>query len=237
MNFSFLTLPLLQIAPDTGEVVETVSGSAESEGLSLFGLLLNGGPVIIPIAIMFVGAIYLMIERYLNIRRAGKLDPNFMATIKDMVLNDNITGAKKLCEKTDSPIARMLEKGLSRIGKPLKNIEVAVENIGKLEIYKMERSMPILATIAGAAPMLGFLGTVTGMIQTLYDMNQAGDTADMGVLSGGIYQAMSTTVAGLIVGIIAYLGFNLLTALIEKVMYKMEATSVEFLDLLQQPAE
>jgi biopolymer transport protein ExbB len=235
MNYSFL-FTLLQIQQEgvTEEVVETAK---KTEELNLFKLLLEGGPVIIPIAVMFVVALYLMIERYLNIKRANKLDPNFMATIKDMVLNDNIIGARKLCEKTDSPVARMLEKGLSRIGKPLKNIEVAVENVGKLEIYKMEKSMPILATIAGAAPMLGFLGTVTGMIQTLYDMNQAGDTADMGVLSGGIYQAMTTTVAGLVVGIVAYLGYNLLTALIEKVMYKMEVTSVEFLDILQQPAE
>jgi biopolymer transport protein ExbB len=235
MNYSFL-FTLLQIQQEgaTEEIIETAK---KTEELNLFKLLLEGGPVIIPIAVMFVVALYLMIERYLNIKRANKLDPNFMATIKDMVLNDNIVGARKLCEKTDSPVARMLEKGLSRIGKPLKNIEVAVENVGKLEIYKMEKSMPILATIAGAAPMLGFLGTVTGMIQTLYDMNQAGDTADMGVLSGGIYQAMTTTVAGLVVGIVAYLGYNLLTALIEKVMYKMEVTSVEFLDILQQPAE
>jgi len=231
-----LLFTLLQIQQNSA-VEEAVETATKTEELNLFMLLVKGGPVMIPIALMLIGAIYLMIERYLNIRRAGKLDPNFMATIKDMVLNDNILGAKKLCQKTDSPVARMLEKGISRIGKPLKNIEVAVENVGKLEIYKMEKSMPILATIAGAAPMLGFLGTVTGMITTLYAMNQAGDTADMGVLSGGIYQAMSTTVAGLIVGIIAYLGYNLLTALIEKVMYKMEVVSVEFLDILQQPSE
>jgi biopolymer transport protein ExbB len=236
MNNTILFLNLLQISQEAStEAVELATNTPEE--LNLFKLLLNGGPVIIPIALMFVGAIYLMIERYLNIRRAGKLDPNFMATIKDMVLNDNIIGARKLCEKTDSPIARMLEKGLSRIGKPLKNIEVAVENVGKLEIYKMEKSMPILATIAGAAPMLGFLGTVTGMILTFHKISQMDDMVTPGALSGGIYQAMVTTVAGLVVGIIAYLGYNLLTSLIEKVKYKMEATSVEFLDLLQQPSE
>lgn len=230
-------LTLLQINPTTTEEVVEVLEATEKEPLNLLDLVLGGGPVMIPITIMFVGAIYLMIERYLNIKKSGKLDPNFMATIKDMVLNDNIPGAKKLCEKTDSPIARMLEKGLSRIGKPLKNIEVSVENVGKLEIYKLEKGMPILATISGAAPMLGFLGTVTGMIITFHSIAVQDDMVTPGALSGGIYQAMVTTVAGLVVGIIAYLGFNLLTAMIEKVVYKMEVISVEFLDLLQQPAE
>lgn len=239
MNNISQLFALLQISAETGTtaVSTTEATPAKEEGLKFFDLVLNGGPVMIPIAIMLVVALYLAIERYLNIKKAGKLDPFFIAQIKDMVLNDNIVGARKLCEKTESPIAKMLEKGLSRMGKPLKNIEVAVENVGKLEIYKMEKGMPIIATISGAAPMLGFLGTVTGMIQTLYAMNQAGDSTDMGVLSGGIYQAMVTTVAGLVVGIIAYLAFNLLTAMIEKVVHKMEATTVEFLDILQQPAE
>jgi biopolymer transport protein ExbB len=228
---------LLQISAPETAAENAVQPPPKEEALNLLDLLMNGGPVIIPISLMFVVAIYLMIERYLNIKKAGKLDANFMATIKDMVLNDNINGARKLCEKTDSPIARMLEKGLSRIGKPLKNIEVAVENIGKLEVYKLEKGMPILATISGAAPMLGFLGTVTGMIITFHSIAVQDDMVTPGALSGGIYQAMVTTVAGLIVGIIAYLGYNLLTAQIEKVVYKMEATSVEFLDLLQQPSD
>lgn len=216
--------------------VTAATGETTTEELRLLDMVQKGGVIIIPIAIMLVLAIYLTIERYLNIKKAGKLDKNFTSTIKDMVLNDNIVGAQKLCEKTDTPIARMIEKGLSRIGNPLKNIEVAVENVGKLEIYKLEKGMPILATISGAAPMIGFLGTVTGMIKTFHELSQKAETIEAGMLSGGIYEAMVTTVAGLVVGIIAYLAYNLLTAQIEKVVYKMEATTVEFLDILQQPA-
>lgn len=230
-----LQILLQGLIVDEESVAQVVAETSDPS--NPFELLMKGGIVIIPIALLFVAAIYLAIERYLNIRKAGKLDDNFMSTIKDMVLNDNIVAAKKLCEKTNSPIARMLEKGISRIGKPLKSIEVAVENVGKLEIYKLEKGMPILATIAGAAPMLGFLGTVTGMIKTFRNISQMGDTVTPSALSGGIYEAMVTTVAGLVVGIIAFLAYNLITAMIEKVVHNMEAKSIEFLDLLQQPVE
>lgn len=236
MNQIFL-FTLLQIQQAESAVQSVANTTPQNEELKLWDLMLTGGPIMIPIGIMLIFAVYLMTERYLNIKRAGKLDPNFMATIKDMVLNDNIAGAQKLCEKTDSPVARMVEKGISRIGRPLKDIGTAVENTGKLEIYKLEKRMPFLATIAGAAPMLGFLGTVTGMILTFHSLALAGDSVTPGDLSSGLYQAMVTTVAGLIVGIMAYLGYNMLTGMIEKVIYKMEVTSVEFLDLLQQPSE
>jgi biopolymer transport protein ExbB len=232
MKYNFLQIVSANLS-DTAQV----AGNAGVEDLSPMDLAIKGGIIMIPIVVLFVIAIFLLIERYLTIRKASKLDATFMASIKDMVMNDNLIGAVKLCEKTDTPISRMIEKGLSRIGKPLKSIEVAIENIGKLELYKLEKGLPFMATISGAAPMIGFLGTVTGMIRALYDLSQKGDTIDAGSLSGGIYEAMVTTVAGLVVGIIAYLSYNILTTMIEKVVYKMEASSVEFFDILQQPAK
>lgn len=228
---------LLQAAFDS---VALANGTAETTPANelptgLWELTLKGGIVMIPIGIMFIIAIFITIERWLTLHKAGKVDANFMSSIKDMVLNDNIIGAQTLCGRTDTPVARMLEKGISRIGNPLKNIEVAVENVGKLEVYKLEKGMPWLATISGAAPMLGFLGTVTGMISTFGGIARAGDQINAAQLSGGIYEAMVTTVAGLVVGIFAYLAFNLLTAAIEKIVYKMEATSMQFLDILQTP--
>jgi biopolymer transport protein ExbB len=153
-----------------------------------------------------------------------------------MVLNGNIKGAKSLCERTNSPIARILEKGISRIGKPLQNIDVSIQNAGNLEINKLEKGMPTLATISGAAPMLGFLGTVTGMVTAFYNMSQAGNNLTVGLLAGGIYEALVTTVTGLIIGIFAYVAYNQLTSMIEKIIHQMEASSVEFIDLLQEPA-
>lgn len=206
------------------------------EKLNLLELTFKGGLIMIPIAILLVIGIYLTIERYMTIKKAGKQDPGFMANVKDMVASGNIQGAKSLCANNGTPIGRMLEKGISRIGKPMKNIEVAIENVGKLEIYRLEKGMPVLATISGAAPMIGFLGTVTGMIRAFFKMATAGNNIDITQLSGGIYEAMVTTVAGLVVGIIAYMAHNLLTAMIEKVVHRMESAAVEFIDLLQEPA-
>ena len=196
---------LLQVPVDTMSAAGAATKASELP-TGLWELTLKGGIVMIPIAAMFVIAIFITIERWLTLHKAGKVDANFMSSIKDMVLNDNIIGAQTLCGRTDTPVARMLEKG-----------------------------MPWLATISGAAPMLGFLGTVTGMISTFGGIARAGDQVNASQLSGGIYEAMVTTVAGLVVGIFAYLAFNLLTAAIEKIVYKMEATSVEFLDILQTP--
>lgn len=223
----------LQLAADSTQAASTSPAKDLPKGL--WEMIEAGGIVMIPIGLMFIIAIYITIERWLTISKATKVDPTFMSNIKDMVLNDNIIGAQTLCGRTDTPVARMLEKGISRIGNPLKNIEVTVENVGTLEVYKLERGMPWLATISGAAPMLGFLGTVTGMITTFGSIAAAGDQVNAAQLSGGIYEAMVTTVAGLVVGIFAYLAYNLLTASIEKVVYKMEATSVQFLDILQTP--
>jgi biopolymer transport protein ExbB len=190
----------------------------------------------IPIGILFVIAVYLTFERYFTIQKAGVLDSRFMGGIKDMVMDGDLKGAQRLCHDKGTPIGLMIEKGLSRIGKPLKDISVAVENVGKLEVYKLEKGMAILATISGAAPMLGFLGTVTGMIRTFNQMQKEGEQITANLLSGGIGEAMMTTVAGLVVGIFAYISYNLLSSMINKVVYKMEATSVEFLDILHEPA-
>ena len=219
------------IASDTtGLVVET------EKQMNVLDMALNGGIMLIPIVILSVIAVYLLVERYLTIKKAREYDPLFIKRIKDMVVDGNIKGAQSLCEATNTPIARMLEKGLSRIGKPLQDIQVAVQNVGNLEVSKLEKGMPLLATISGAAPMIGFLGTVTGMIKTFYTLAQNADGIQVGSLSGGIYEAMVTTVGGLIVGIIAYISYNSLTAMIDKVIYRMESTTMEFLDILHEPA-
>lgn len=225
-----LTGILLQIPIDS-----LSSSGAKGGGISLIDLAIKGGYVMIPIGILFILAIFLYFERYLTIRRAAKGDPKFMLNIRDYITSGNVDAAKMLCKNTDTPVARMIEKGIMRIGTPLKNIEVAVENVGKLELYKMEKNLAALAMIAGVGPMLGFLGTVTGMIRAFYVMSVSNQVSPK-ILSSGIYEAMVTTVAGLIVGIIANVAYNSLIALIEKMIYKMEATTVEFVDLLQEPA-
>ena len=208
-----------------------------SDKLSIFELLMKGGLVMIPIIVLFFIAIYIFLERYRVIKKATKEDPNFMKHIRDFMGGGNIDAAQQLCATTDTPIARMIEKGIKRIGRPLRDIDAAVENVGKLEVYRLEKNVATIATIAGAAPMIGFLGTVTGMIRAFYNMSKAGTNIDPGILAGGIYEAMVTTASGLVVGIIAYIGYNILVSMIDKVIYKLEARSVAFLDLLQEPTK
>lgn len=228
---------LLQFVEGGTAVADTATATTEGgSALDVLSLIWKGGIVMIPIGILFVIAVYLTFERYFTIKKAGILDSQFMGGIKGMVMDGDIKGAQRLCHDKGTPIGLMIEKGLSRIGKPLKDISVAVENVGKLEVYKLEKGMPLLATISGAAPMLGFLGTVTGMIRTFNQMQDSGQQITADLLSGGIGEAMMTTVAGLVVGIFAYISYNLLTSMINKVVYKMEATSVEFLDILHEPA-
>jgi len=216
--------------------IDTLSDGSMMETTTIFELLLKGGVFLIPIILLSFVGLYVFIERYLTITKASKIENDFMPNIKDFVANGNIAAARSLCKQSDSPVARMIEKGIIRIGKPLKNIEVAIENVGKLELFKLEKGLSLLATISGAAPMLGFLGTVTGMIKAFYNMANAGNNIDIEVLSGGIYEALITTAVGLAVGILAFIGYNLLVTLVEKVVHKMEATSIEFIDLLQEPA-
>lgn len=209
----------------------------QEQSIQILDLAMKGGWIMIPLALMSLIAIYLLFERWMAIRKAGREDQNFMNNIRDFILHDKIDSAMALCKSTNTPIARMIEKGISRIGRPLDDISKAIENVAKLEIYKLEKSLAILATISGAAPMLGFLGTVMGMIKAFFNMANSGEGVVIGALAGGIYEAMVTTVAGLIVGIIAYIGYNLLIASVEKVVNKMEARSIEFMDVLNEPGK
>ena len=207
--------------------------------LSIFELIRNGGLsaqiIIALLLIMLAAALYIYFERLSAIKAASSVDKDFMNQIKSHVSQGNLEAARLACAQEKSPTARMIETGISRIGKPLDDINKAIENTGSLEIYKLEKNVSILATIAGAGPMIGFLGTVVGMILAFHQMASSGGQAEMGSLASGIYTAMSTTVAGLIVGIIAYIAYNHLVVKTNKVVHEMEAKSVEFLDLLNQP--
>lgn len=206
-----------------------------NQSLSIIDLAVAGGFMMIPIILLSLIAIYIFIERFLTINKANQ-DPNaFMHRVKEQVLKGDVNGAKLLCSQTDSPISRMIEKGISRIGSPLKNIEASIENVAKIEIFKLEKNLSTLATIAGSAPMMGFLGTVIGMVKAFIAISQQEGSVSPKLLSSGIYTAMVTTVAGLIVGIIAYLAYNYLVSRVQKVIHKMEYTSIDFVDLLQEP--
>lgn len=225
---------LLQVAT-SNDLTATEEGATEIT-LSFYELALKGGWIMAILAVLSIIAVYIFIERFLAIKRSSKEDKNFMNNIRDFIHNGRVDSALALCKNNDTPIARMIGKGLLRIGRPLNDINTAIENVGKLEVSRLEKNIAGLATIAGAAPMLGFLGTVIGMIIAFYDMSMAGNNIDIALLSRGIYQAMITTVGGLIVGVIAYVCYNILVARIEKLVYLLEARSTEFMDLLHEPA-
>lgn len=232
---------LLQITQNGTETAETTGEVVPQEKtLSIIELLTSGGIggqiIMLTLLIFSIIAIYIFVERLSAVNKASKIDVNFMNNIKDHVLSGKIDAAKSLCQSTNSPISRMIEKGISRIGKPLGDVSAAVENSGKLEVYKLEKNLSTLATVSGAAPMIGFLGTVIGMILTFHEMAQAGGQVNLDMLSEGIFTAMTTTVAGLTVGIVAYIAYNMLVARVSKVIYKMEATATEFIDVLHEPA-
>ncbi len=203
--------------------------------LTLLDFAIKGGWVMIPIILLSLVAAYIFIERFYVIRKATREDSNFMNRIKDYIRDGKVDAAMALCKSTDSPSARMIEKGIRRLGRPLQDISTAIENVGKLEISKLERGFPTLATITGAEPMLGFLGTVIGMVQSFYAMAQAGNNIEVSLLSDGIYTALITTVAGLIVGILGYFAYNTLVVRVERVVFNLEATNTEFLDILNEP--
>ena len=199
---------------------------------SLIDMAFKGGWLMIPLFLLSIITIYLFVMKWWAIQRAGKIDNDFMKDIKDYIKSGKTQSAINLCEKTDTPVARLVLKGIERMGRPLQDVQTAVENMGNVEIARLERGLPMLATIAGGAPMLGFLGTVIGMVQAFYNMSQAGSNIDITLLSGGIYTAMVTTVAGLTVGIMAYFGYNFLTAKISDLVFRMESATVEFMDML-----
>ncbi len=216
------------------EVPASVQTISETK-MTLLDFAIKGGYVMIPIILLSLIAAYIFVERYYVIKRASKEDTNFMNRIKDYIHDGKVESALALCRSTDSPSARMIEKGISRLGRPLQDISTAIENVGKLEISKLERGFPTLATITGAEPMLGFLGTVIGMVQSFYAMSQAGNNIEVSLLSNGIYTALITTVAGLIVGILGYFAYNTLVVRVEKVVFNLEATLTEFMDILNEP--
>ena len=227
---------MLSYLQENPEILDVVS---EEKTLSIYKLIIDGGlggQIIISILFVLLAvSLYIYFERFFAIKAASKVDKNFMNQIKDFISNGKLEAATTLCTKTNSPTARLIEKGISRIGKPLEDINKAIENAGKLEVYQLEKNVSVIATIAGAAPMIGFLGTVIGMIVAIHEIANAGGQIDIKLLSDGLYTAMTTTVAGLIVGIIAYISYNHIVVKTDKVVYKMEATSVEFLDLLNEP--
>lgn len=213
----------------------TTDATAAPGSLSVLDLAIKGGIMMIPLAFMWIAAIYLFVERLLTINKANIDAEPFMNKVKESVLRNDFSGAKLLCAQSGTPMARMIEKGISRIGSPLKNIEASIENVGKLEIFKLEKNISTLATISGAAPMIGFLGTVIGMVEAFIAISQEEGSVSPKLLSSGIYTAMVTTVAGLIVGILAYLAYNYLVTRVAKVIHKMEYISIDFIDLLQEP--
>ena len=225
---------LLQ-AVDTTAIAPAATASQEMN-FSLIEMAVKGGWLMIVLLLLSIMAIYIFGNKWWMIRKAGKIDKNFMKDIHDMIYEGKIKSALALCQKYDSPIARLVEKGIERIGRPLPDIQAAVENMGNVEVARLEKGLPMLATIAGGAPMIGFLGTVTGMIEAFFRMSTAGNSIDITLLSGGIYEAMVTTVGGLFVGIIAYFGYNFLTSQISNLVFKMENTTIEFIDMLHEPA-
>lgn len=218
-------------------LLQAAEVAAETTRMGLGTLFMKGGWLMWPLLLLGGVAVFIFVERYMAIRKASTFDMNFMHRIRDYISDGKIGVAVELCKKTDSPIARMVEKGIERIGRPMSDVQTAIENVANLEVSKLENGLPFLATIAGGAPMIGFLGTVIGMVQTFMDMAAAGGTVDMTLLSSGMYVAMVTTVMGLVVGIPAYFGYNYLVARIEKLVFRMEANSIAFMDILNQPAQ
>ncbi len=219
--------------------METAAPAApvqQEMSFSLIEMAAKGGWLMLVLLLLSLIAIYIFGKKWWLIHTAGRIDKNFMKDIRDYIHEGKLKAAISLCEKYDSPIARLVEKGIERIGRPLSDIQTAVENTGNAEVARLEKGLPMLATIAGGAPMIGFLGTVIGMVQAFFNMSQAGNNIDITLLSGGIYTAMITTVGGLIVGIVAYFGYNYLTSNISDLIFKMENATIDFMDVLHEPA-
>ena len=230
---------LLSLLADANMVMPVSAGTtaAPVAELNMWDLSLKGGVIMIPLLILSILAIYIFIERAVVIRKAAREDRTFMDRIKDYIHEGDVDAALNPCKKTDTPYARLIEKGITRLGRPMNDVLVAIENVGNLEVAKLEKGFPWLATAAAGAPMLGFLGTVTGMVRAFYNMASAGTSADITTLSGGIYEALVTTVAGLVVGIIALFDYNYLVARVDGVVNQLEAKTMEFMDLLNEPAD
>jgi len=234
-----LLLFLQSTATEALPVLSDVSNDVvqNTRSMNFFDMAVKGGWLMIPLFLLSLLAIYIFIERMVVINSASKDDPTFMNRIKDHILDGKIESALKLCKQTNTPSSRMIEKGITRIGRPMNDVQVAIENVGNIEVSKLEKGLSILASVAGGAPMIGFLGTVMGMIQAFYDMASAGSNVDITVLSSGIYVAMVTTVGGLIVGIAAFFAYNYLVSRVKSIVNTLESKTMEFMDLLHQPAK
>jgi len=230
-----ITQPASTVADSLANAITAASAPAE-KSIPLWELVVKGGPILYPIAILSVAALYIFFERLFTIQRFSKIDMNFMNQIRDHVHHGNIDSARSLCKNTNSPVARMVDKGLMRLGKPVTEIEGAIENVGKLEIYKMEKNLNILGTIAGIAPMFGFLGTIFGVIKIFYQISLE-NSLEINTISGGLYVKMITSAAGLLVGIVAYALYHYLVHKIDRIINKMEINAVEFIDLLEEPVK
>ncbi len=220
-------------------VTENVTAAAPAvteQSFDLLSMAAKGGFLMIVLAVLSIIAIYIFGQKWWMIHKAGQIDKNFMKDIRDYIHDGKIKSAIDLCEHYDSPVARLVQKGIERLGRPLSDIQASVENTGNAEVARLEKGLPMLATIAGGAPMIGFLGTVIGMVQAFFNMYTAGSNVDIATLSGGIFTAMITTVGGLVVGIIAYFGYNYLTSNISNLVFKMENATIEFMDVLHEPA-
>lgn len=229
---------LLQAAvADSSALTDAVQAVPQEEKMNLLAMAAKGGWLMLVLLALSILAIYIFGKKWWLIHQASNIDANFMKDIRDYIHDGKIKSAQSLCEQYDSPVARLVEKGISRIGRPLSDIQTSIENSGNTEVARLEKGLPILATIAGGAPMIGFLGTVIGMVQAFFNMSHAGNNIDITLLSGGIYTAMITTVGGLIVGILAYFGHNYLTSNISDLVFKMESATIDFMDLLHEPAD
>ncbi len=245
MNILTTIFASIGIQSDTlAQMTDTLANGTSSvepviieQELSMLELCLKGGIIMIPLLLLSVVSIYVLVERFFAIRKAAKEDKSFMKRIKDYIHEGEIESAMNLCKKTDTPYSRLILKGITRIGRPMNDVLVAIENVGNLEVAELEKGFIWLATTAAGAPMLGFLGTVTGMVQAFFAMASAGSNANVSVLANGIYEALVTTVAGLFVGIIALFAYNYLVAMVSKVMKQLEAKTMEFMDLLNEPVK
>jgi biopolymer transport protein ExbB len=224
---------LLQIA----ENVATQAAQPTSEAqLNLLQLIVKGGWVMIPILILSIMGFYIFFERYFTLRKANKDESGLMVQVRELIKQGNVSSAIALCKQSNTPIGRMLQKGLLRIGKPIKEIEGSIENVGKLEVAKLEKNISILGIIAGIAPMLGFVGTISGVIKIFYNISLS-DNISIGIIAGGLYEKMITSAAGLIVGILAYIGHHVLNLMVDKIILKLETESIDFIDLLEEPSK
>ena len=228
-------VPLMLLQVPTADSATAAQGAAAAaEGLSAYDLLMKGGPVMIPIFILSFTALFLFIERVLYISRAGRVDPNLLSEIRKRLFEGNVKAALDYCAKSELPVARLIEKGLMRMGSPIRDIESAIENTGRVEIYKMEKNVSILSAIAAIAPMFGFLGTVLGMIKAFYNISIS-DNISIGIIASGIYEKMITSASGLIVGVVAYIMYTYLNTMIDRAIHRMELAAIDFMDLLHKP--